>query len=156
MARDSNTQRARSIVIVLSRRKSVSLRLLFIYAARSGLATDMAPCRLVSRTLGVTATSVGPSRVSSHVPRTSIFRRRLVLSKVYAESLGRQRLPSIIFRRGSPTSSGMPFAPHVRSKALYTRRAARRALLILAFWPGTARGTVSSYDDGQCGAAKAS
>jgi hypothetical protein len=61
----------------------------------------------------------------------------------------------IVFRRGSSASSGMPLAAHLRSKALYTRRAVHRALRILTSSPGTARGAVSSCDDYQSGVAEA-
>jgi hypothetical protein len=50
----------------------------------------------------------------------------------------------------------MPLVARVRSKALYTLRAVRRALRILTFWPGTVRGTVSSCDDHQRSAVEAS
>jgi WD40 repeat protein len=80
-----------STVIFLSRRPLLSLRLLFIYAARSGLALiatyiqshrirndiDATSCRLVIRLLGVAATSAGPSRMSSDVPRSSRAKRPL-------------------------------------------------------------------------------
>jgi hypothetical protein len=61
---------------------------------------------------------------------------------------GRMQLPFIILWRGSSAS--------VRSKALHTLRAVRRALRILTSWPGTARGTVSSCDHYQRDTAEAS
>jgi hypothetical protein len=73
----------------------------------------------------------------------------------YAAETGRRWLPSIVFRSGSLASSGMPLAARVRATALYTRRAVCQALRALASWPGTARGTVSSCDDHQSGAAEA-
>jgi hypothetical protein len=50
----------------------------------------------------------------------------------------------------------MPLAARVCSKALCTLRAVGRALRIPASWQGSARGTVSSCDDHQRGAAETS
>jgi hypothetical protein len=47
-------------------------------------------------------------------------------------------------------------AARLHSKELCTRRVVRRALRILASWPGTARGTLSSCDHHQRGATGAS
>jgi hypothetical protein len=62
------------------------------------------------------------------------------------------RVPARLFREQRHAADGA----RVCSKALYTHHAVRRAVRILAAWPGTASGTVTSCDIQQRAAAKAS
>jgi hypothetical protein len=56
---------------------SHSLRPTYIHSHHSGDDIDLTPYRLVSRWLGVTATSTGPSRVWTDAPRSSRVQRPL-------------------------------------------------------------------------------